>query len=617
MRAATMVRYRDMTVVALLSALTLAAVRAETPAAQSSWQNVERVIAFADVHGSYADLVPLLRRAGVIDAESRWAAGAAHVVSLGDLLDRGGESRKVLDLLMRLQNEATAAGGRLHVVLGNHEAMNVLGDLRYVVAEEYASYAADEPVGERDRQRERWTAAGKAAADFDRQFPPGYFGHRALLGPTGRYGSWLLALPVAISIDDTLFMHGGPSPVLAGQKLAEINLRYRTALTDHLRTSAALAAAGLIEPGDEFHTWSKLAQQRLAARGAQEPDAAALQEAVRQFDAADRNPMLEPDGPNWYRGAALCNECAERDVLDPLLAGLGVERLVIGHTVGRGGRVATRFDGAVYKLDAGMNRAVYKGHPAALVIERGQTPVVLYGDDIAPPAAAPAEGRYLSSQALTESQVEALLANGNVTVKGPRAPDVIDVTVERDGAQVAAIFVAADRTALGRELAAWRLDQLLGLGVVPATVEREVQGRRGYLQGRPARWVSQAEAQAQGMRGGGNCAFEPQFQLLYAFDALSGNQGRTPERLLFDTGQWSVFATGHDRAFGAGSEFPPYLKATPPKPGNELRRRLTELNAAAIADALGSWLSEREQRALLTRRDTLLQQSPAAAGTAR
>ena len=62
-----------------------------------------------------------------------WAAGRAHVVSLGDLLDRGADSRKVMDLLMRLQGEAAAAGGQLHVVLGNHEAMNLLGDLRYVV----------------------------------------------------------------------------------------------------------------------------------------------------------------------------------------------------------------------------------------------------------------------------------------------------------------------------------------------------------------------------------------------------------------------------------------------------------------------------------------------------
>jgi hypothetical protein len=71
-------------------------------------------------------------------------------VSLGDLLDRGADSRKVMDLLMRLQGEAHAAGGQLHVLLGNHEAMNLLGDLRYVDAGEFAAYKDMESAAERE-----------------------------------------------------------------------------------------------------------------------------------------------------------------------------------------------------------------------------------------------------------------------------------------------------------------------------------------------------------------------------------------------------------------------------------------------------------------------------------
>jgi hypothetical protein len=88
-----------------------------SPAAAASpvtWTDVERVVAFADVHGAYAELVALLREAGVVDGGLRWSAGKTHVVSTGDLLDRGADSRKVMDLLMRLQGEAARAGGRLH-----------------------------------------------------------------------------------------------------------------------------------------------------------------------------------------------------------------------------------------------------------------------------------------------------------------------------------------------------------------------------------------------------------------------------------------------------------------------------------------------------------------------
>jgi len=118
------------------------------------------------------------------------------------------------------------------------------------------------------------------------------------------------------------------------------------------------------------------------------------------------------------------------------------------------------------------------------------------------------------------------------------------------------------------------------------------------------------------LRGGGACAFEPQFQLMYALDALTANEGRTPDRVLFDTGQWSLFVTGHDRAFGTGNALPPYLKAKPPQPGAELRRRLTtRLDAASVKSALGEWLSDREQKALLARRDSLVQSQAAAAGS--
>ena len=110
------------------------------------------------------------------------------LVSLGDLLDRGADSRKVMDLLMRLQGEAVAAGGPVHVVLGNHEAMNVLGDLRYVDPGEYAAFANEEPAGRRDALRSGWMARNgpDSAPAFDAKFPPGFFGHRAAFAPDPR-----------------------------------------------------------------------------------------------------------------------------------------------------------------------------------------------------------------------------------------------------------------------------------------------------------------------------------------------------------------------------------------------------------------------------------------------
>jgi len=164
-----------------------------------------------------------------------------------------------------------------------------------------------------------------------------------------------------------------------------------------------------------------------------------------------------------------------------------------------------------------------------------------------------------------------------------------------------------------RETAAYRLDRQLALGIVPATVEREVQGQRGVLQARPLKWVTQTEVQQKSLRGGGWCGMEPQFQLVYAFDTLIGNEGRTPDSLLFDSDDWLVYATAHDRAFGSSKSLPAYLKARPPAPGAEVRRRLATLNEANLQATLGEDVDARGIKAMLERRDTLLALPAAAA----
>jgi hypothetical protein len=583
--------------------------------AQVSFTGVERVVAFADVHGAYDDMTRLLKATGVLDEGLRWAAGRTHLVSAGDLLDRGKDSRKVMDLLMRLQGEAASAGGQVHVVLGNHEAMNLLGFLRDVAPGEIEQYAAEEPAGVRERMRAEWIARNgpDAGSDFDKRFPVGYFGHRATFAPEGVYGRWLLALPVAIMIDGTLFMHGGPSSMLAGLSLPDINQRYHAALAEYLASIAPLEAAGLVLPEDEFDRRASLAEQRLAARQYATPvDQAREAEAVRRFVAADRNPMIEADGPNWYRGAALCNAASEADVLKPILAALGARRLVIGHTVTRDARVVSRFDGTVIKLDTGMNKAVYHGRASALLFEQGNVRV-LYADEPQASGAITAEPLYVSSATMPEDDVAALLERGEVTVTAPRAPGVLDVAVGApDGRKINAVFVATTAAAGSKELAAMKLDRALGLGLVPATVEREVQGQKGVLQARPARWTTEAGVQAKGERGVGWCALPPQFELMYTFDALIGNEGRSQERVLYDAKEWNLLLTGHDRAFGTKREFPAHLQQRPPQPGAELRRRLTALDEAGLQAALGELVGKREIKALLERRDAVLA-GPAAA----
>ena len=65
----------------------------------------------------------------------------ATLVQMGDVVDRGPDSLKIIHDLMKLQREAPKRGGQVIVVLGNHEAMMMTDDMRYVHPGEYAAFA--------------------------------------------------------------------------------------------------------------------------------------------------------------------------------------------------------------------------------------------------------------------------------------------------------------------------------------------------------------------------------------------------------------------------------------------------------------------------------------------
>jgi len=191
----------------LLAFLTIVCANARD-SQQDTWSGVERIVAVGDVHGDYDALVTVLRSANLLDEKNNWSGGKTHLAQTGDVLDRGPDSRKAMDLLMRLEGQAEQAGGHVHALIGNHEAMNVYGDLRYVSAGEYAAFA---------------DPGSKPSGDH----PAGYNEHRVAFSPKGTYGKWILSHNAAVKINDTLFMHGGISPKYVSTKISQINDRVR------------------------------------------------------------------------------------------------------------------------------------------------------------------------------------------------------------------------------------------------------------------------------------------------------------------------------------------------------------------------------------------------------
>ncbi|MCC6317168.1 MAG: metallophosphoesterase [Gemmatimonadaceae bacterium] len=296
-----------------------------TVRAQDTFDNVERIVAVGDVHGDYEQFVLVLREAGVIDSKARWTGGRTFLVQTGDVLDRGPASRKVMDLLMALSGPARKAGGRVIPLIGNHEAMNILGDLRYVSAGEYASYKSGNWSALQERA---WQVLSDSARRGDSAYrkmwfdehPPGWVEQRFAFEGNGKYGTWIRTHDAVIRINDMLFLHGGLSSKYSGMSLDELNTAVRAALA-----------------GDKAPPPDNIAEDSL--------------------------------GPLWYRGLATGDEAMLAPLVDTLLQRFGVKHIVIGHTV-TPGTVMPRFGGKVIMIDVGLS-AVYGGTPAFLVVERG------------------------------------------------------------------------------------------------------------------------------------------------------------------------------------------------------------------------------------------------------
>lgn len=163
---------------------------------QSSFPRPEKILAVSDIHGRFDTLQTLLKAQKVVGEDLRWRFGKGHLVVVGDVMDRGPQVTEAYWFLRGLEQEAKAAGGAVHVLLGNHEAMLLAGDLRYVNPKYLKTLKGLPPLAE-------------------------------LYGPNAELGRWLRSRPVLVRLGEVLFVHGGLSPdVLAlGMSLDQINAK--------------------------------------------------------------------------------------------------------------------------------------------------------------------------------------------------------------------------------------------------------------------------------------------------------------------------------------------------------------------------------------------------------
>ena len=352
---------------------------------ERSGDPVEPIVAIADVHNDFDDFVAILRHTGLIDNANHWSAAKTTFVQVGDLLDRGPKPREVMNLMMTLEKEATQAGGRVVSLLGNHEMMNIMGDLRYVVPVNYTSFAdgnSEKRQKAAFQEYTKWRDSHAALLaellqpmemtepEWMARHPAGFVEQREALGPKGQYGEWLRGHDAVAEIAGVIFLHGGIHPDLANLKPDAMNQRIHDEIKEFDALKQYLQNEKLILPFFNLQEIVAVLQAEIAAEvKSRVPPSDERQSKIRQFFKFQEWLSVRVDGPLWFRGYDQWTDEVGAPQASKVLEAYKATHLVVGHTVQKGGRIRPRFANKVFLIDTGMLSSYYPGgKPSALEI---------------------------------------------------------------------------------------------------------------------------------------------------------------------------------------------------------------------------------------------------------
>lgn len=589
------------------------------------WEDVDRIVVLGDVHGSYDKMLTLLEGTQIIDSDLAWIGGEDHLVFVGDLVDRGPHDRKVMDLARRLQTEAAAAGGYVHVLLGNHEVMNMTVDLRYVSEEGYAAFVDQESKRDRSKalQRFRNTVFGPTASlpearkVFEQRFPPGYFARMRAFWFDGEYGSWLLQMPAVIKINGVVFLHGGLTEEVASLGLDTINKQVHDDILGWMTNAQQLAQLANLPPSYKQVMRAALAYEDKPKRSSAE--AVAARAVVKYHESL---PFFA-GGPLWYRGNSLENERIERSRVQRSLEALDARAIVVGHTPTGTGRITSRFDGQVFRVDVGM---AYGRKPQSLVIEGDQFKVFNpaasgYTD---PPAETPeGEGWSKILEQLPDARLEAFIrtteaSNCRFLQDAVRHAEVCEL--DGENMQLRIVFQDVDEQpgnvaeepkdvprSFRNEVTSYHLDRLLGLDMVPVTVARTIGDRRGSAQLFPENAVDLTLIKTY-TRLDMRDSLEDQIFDAKIFSALMAVVERHASLKMILPQEGRIALGDNTKAFGTSLDLDPEWVPESCGPIRaDLVHALRSLSKETLEPLVSEYLSATQINALLQRRDLILE----------
>jgi hypothetical protein len=356
-----------------------------------------RIVAIGDIHGSIDGIKSILKVTGLADGNGKWTGGRAQLIQTGDYMDRGEDTRAVLDLLMALEDQAKDAGGRAFALLGNHEVMNLIGETRDATREIFAKFG---DANSEKRRQAAWDDYAKLAAAKKEKgepvpsvytqtkeawlttHPVGYVEYKEALGPKGKYGQWLRGKPMVTEVAGNIFMHAGINPATSPAKIEDLNSQLRDEIrrmdqfVDKLiDLKLATRDFTLSEILQVASSEIGLANARIseAKANGKEPDRGKLNVPLlmeaQEVMKIDSWLSIAPEGALWYRGLSTVADDPKGGPFAVLLQKYGARRFVTGHTPQQNRSITVRFGGRAVLIDTGMLTGYYKGRASALEID--------------------------------------------------------------------------------------------------------------------------------------------------------------------------------------------------------------------------------------------------------
>jgi len=452
---------------------------------------------------------------------------------------------------MDIQSGAKTAGGLVHLVLGRDD----IERLTNVLESAKINAAVDDPL---------FHELSKKHLD------------------------WLIDLPYVIQINEQVFSYKGLSEIARNMSLDDFNQSLKRELIESSSDKLAKDQAGSVEAK-----------------------------------------LFSKFSPINYDGNALCHPFFESDRLTEILGGWNAKKLWTNHIYNKKTNIYQRLNGQLFTIDMGnvypqTDQEDSNQVMVAKLLTNGQ--IFLANGDLEfekTPQLAP--NRYhLNPDDMSDAEVEDFLKTAKVidkenTKRGITKP--FKVTLKKGEKILYAVFKYLDTYPRAQyrkwnkdkayadryiyELAAYKFDRILKLGLVPVTVKRKIEGQQGVVQLWIENLTSKLDMEENGVKYNGFCDRAAQHHMMYAFDYLVRNTDRNQSNTLYGEGDGQIWFIDHSRAFGTSLNRSQELKKKTIDISESFKAALQALPYQELL-TLSPWLHQKQIKALWKRRKKLL-----------